>query len=155
MRARLLIAVTLVALLSACATTPQVPCGTAQGICPMQAIERAAAAAPHGVPGRYTLVVRSVGRANGLIFLDSQRDYRDQRNVAVELYPQAQSQLRARLGGPLEKALEGRRIVVIGAARRVKILFLDSNHHYSGKYYYQTHITVTRGNQVLELPAES
>ncbi|WP_329740565.1 hypothetical protein [Dyella sp. A6] len=117
----------------------------------MQAIDRAAAAAPYGVPGRYTLVVRSVGHAKGLVYLDSQRDYRDQRNVSVVLYPNAQAQLRARLGGPLAKTLEGHRIVVVGAARQVKILFMD-NGHTTGKYYYQTHIPVTRGNQVTDLP---
>jgi len=155
MRVRSLIAVTLLAFLSGCATTPQVPCGTTQGICPMQAIERAAAAAPYGAPGRYTLVVRSIGQSNGLIYLDSQNDYRDQRNVAVVLYPRAQAQLRARLSGSLERALEGRRIVVMGSARRVKILFVDSHHHYSGKYYYQTHIAVTEGDQVQEVPDAS
>lgn len=152
MKGHTLIALPLMLLLGACATAP-VPCGTAQGTCPMQAIERAAAAAPYGVRGRYVLVVRRVGRAQGLVYLDSQRDYRDPRNVAVVIYRRAQAQLRARLGGDLARTLMGHRIAVIGRVRRVRVRFYDDAGHYSGKYYFQTHIDVGRGAQVLDLSA--
>lgn len=153
MKVRVVIVAMLAALAAACTTAPPLPRGTAQGICPMQAIERAAAAAPHGVRGRYTLRVRRVGHADGLVYLDSQRDYRDQRNVSVVLYPQAQAQLRARFDGSLSRTLQGQRIAVTGVARRVKIVFLDSHHRATGKYYYQTHIAVIRGRQLEQLPA--
>lgn len=138
---------------SAAAAKPPVTCGTGHGLCPKQAIERAAAAAPYGSPGRYTLEVRSVGRSKGLIYLNSRRDYHDRRNVSVVLFPKAQHQLRARFGGSITKTLEGHGIAVIGTARRVKTAFYDDNHHYTGRFYYQTHIAVTRGNQLVESPS--
>lgn len=153
MKQRYVIATTMVLALFASAARPSVPCGAGQGMCPSQAITRAAAAAPYGAPGRYTLVVRSVGRVKGLIYLNSQRDYRDQRNVSVVLYPQAQHQLRARLGGSIAQGLEGHRIAVIGTARRAKTLYLDAHHHATGRYYYQTHIAITRGNQLVKSPS--
>lgn len=153
MRDRYVIATMLALALFAGAARSSAACGGHQGLCPSQAIKRAAAAAPYGAPGRYTLVVRSVGREKGLLYLNSRRDYRDRRNVSVVVFPQAQHQLRARLGGSIIRALKGHRIAVIGAARRVKVVFQDRHHLPTGRFYYQTHIALTRGNQLVHTPS--
>lgn len=153
MKTHFAIATTLILATFASAAKPPISCGSGHGICPKQAIERAAAAAPYGAPGRYTMVVRSVGRAKGRIYLNSRRNYHDHRNISVVLFPQVQRQLRARFGGSIANTLKGQSIAVIGSARRVRIVSRGDQHDHAGKYYYQTHIAVTRGNQLVESPS--
>ena len=58
------------------------PLAATQAITPAEAIRRAAEAAPRGVEGRFTFTVKATGRAEGnRLFLNSEADYRDQRNI--------------------------------------------------------------------------
>lgn len=129
--------------LAACAT----PQPSRDAIPAMVAIERAAALAPGSYPGLFTLTVRASGRQDGHLYLNSELDYRDQRNISLEIAPVAQGQLEMQLGAPVETALQGRRIEIAGEARRVRINFLADGRP-TGKYYYQTHIFIARGNQL-------
>lgn len=112
------------------------------------AILAAADAAPGSVSGTFVLEVRASGRQSGRIFLNSEKDYRDQRNLTVAIQPTVFESLRRRLGDWPDVALAGKLIHVRGAARRVRIDFLDNHGRPSGKYYYQTHINVTQANQI-------
>ena len=57
------------------------------------------------------------------MYLNSETDYRDQRNLTIAITPAAAGALAARLGAPPAVALEGRRIVVVGVAGLVKFVF--------------------------------
>lgn len=132
--------------LAGCSTTRV----SSDGIVPMVAIERAAALAPGAYPGVFVMTVRASGRQDGRLYLNSESDYRDPRNLSLEIRPVAQAQLEASLGAPVETALRGRRIHVEGAVRRVRIDFTYDGRP-TGKYYYQTHIVVERGAQLLSV----
>lgn len=116
-------------------------------IAPMEAILLAAERPQQGVTGVFEIQVLATGRSSGRIHLNSQRDYRDQRNLSVTLAPQVIPVLAERLGGAPDKVLAGKTIRVIGIARRVKIAFV-SNGRPSDKYYYQTRVTVMRDDQI-------
>ena len=108
---------------------------------------KAADAAPHGVYGVFELAVRRAELVGTDFFLNSQDDYRDPRNLSVEIGPIAQEALRNRLGQDLDKALKGHTIRVLGYAHTVRIDFMSDGKP-SGKYYFQTHVPVGSANQI-------
>ena len=126
-------------------------CATARSqsdaIPPMLAIERAAGLAPGGYPGTFVMTVRASGRQGSSLYLNSESDYRDPRNLSLEVRPVAQAQLESRLGAPAETVLQGRTIQGDGEARRVRIDFTVGGRP-TGKYYYQTHVVIERGEQL-------
>lgn len=112
------------------------------------AVQLAAAAGPaRGVDGVFALNVRAVGADDGRVFLNSQPDYRDPRNLSVVILPSAQPALRERFGPDLGKALKGQPLLVRGSARLTRIDF-SSGGQPSGKYYYQTHVRVADAAQL-------
>lgn len=67
-------------------------------ISPEEAVHLAAKAAPEGVPGIFALRVQATGTQSGRFYLNSELDYRDQRNLTIALGPQVAVQLAERLG---------------------------------------------------------
>lgn len=132
--------------LAACAGTGPAA-KDARWLQPAQAIQLAADAAPRGVAGTFVLQVRGTGTDDGRVYLNSETDYRDQRNLTIAITPAAAGALAARLGASPSVALEGKRIVVGGVATRVRIDFTIDGHP-SGKYYYQTQVQVTDAAQI-------
>jgi hypothetical protein len=132
--------------LAACQTTPAPHLASAGTIAPAQAIQAAASVAPR-VPGVFEIHVVASGRQSGNIYLNSEKDYRDQRNLTIAIHPRAFDGLRARFGGDPDAALAGMIIRVAGEARRVTIVFID-NGRPASKYYYQTHVDVVRADQI-------
>jgi len=58
------------------------PLAATKAITPAETIRRAAEAAPRGVESRFTFTVKATGRAErNRLFLNSEADYRDQRNI--------------------------------------------------------------------------
>lgn len=114
---------------------------------PSRAVQLAAAAPRDGVTGVFAMTVRAVGRDERGVYLNSERDYRDQRNLTVVLTPDVAAQLEGRLGGPLEQRLRGHAIQVSGTARRTKIVFFADGQA-TDKYYYQTHVRVAKAGQI-------
>ena len=108
---------------------------------------KAADAAPRGVYGVVELDVHRAERVGPNLFINSEDDYRDPRNLSVEIGPLAQAALRERLGEDLRKALAGHKLLVLGYAHRVRIDFTIDGRP-SGKYYYQTHVPVGDANQI-------
>lgn len=123
--------------LSACAATTS----------PERAIHAAAAAAPLGVPGDYGFRVAATGRRDGNVYLNSELDYRDQRNLTVTIQLSAIAPLAKRLGGAPDLVLRGKKVLVKGQAYRVRVDFTD-NGVATGKYYYQTHVVVSQAEQL-------
>ncbi|HEX8613868.1 MAG TPA: hypothetical protein VF800_21540 [Telluria sp.] len=116
-------------------------------IAPAEAVQLAAASAPAGVPGIFALRVQATGRQNGYLYLNSEADYRDQRNLSIAVSPSVIRVLTAQLGQDPAIALQGKRLLVSGDATRVPIHFV-ANGRMTDKYYYQTHVAVTDAAQI-------
>jgi len=116
-------------------------------ITPRQTIETAADAAPAGVTGVFDMQVRATGEQDGNASLNSEVDYRDQRNLTIELAPDVVAALQARYGIASVGYFSGKHIHVTGEARRVTVWFFSDGKQ-TDKYYYQTHVRVTDVNQI-------
>jgi len=123
---------------------------------PTEAIIAAAEAAMsrRSVPGVFEIRVRATGRQDGLLYLNSELDYRDQRSLTVAITPMAERALKDRFGPDLESALMGKRIQVTGAAQRVTIWFYCDGKR-TEKYYFQTHVPVSNAEQIKVVEVES
>ena len=111
----------------------------------------AADAAPAGVRGTFEMEARSAGRQDGNIYLDSELDYRDQRNLTIAVHPAAAVRLREKFGKDIDSLIIGKRIMINGEARRVKIV-ISFDGRLTGDYYYQTHVDVWDAGQLSILP---
>jgi hypothetical protein len=134
------------AVLAACQSSSKPPPLTV-GMTASQAVMAAADAAPNGVSGTFALIVRRADMVGPRLFLNSQGDYRDQRNLSIAIQPGALAGLRQKLGGDPQAILKGKDIRVTGVARRTRIDFTEDGKP-TGKYYYQTHVAVTDPAQV-------
>ena len=128
-------------------------------IVPIEAVQLAAAAAPdNGVQGTFLISVKASGddkKRN--LFLNSELDYRDQRNLTVAIERSAVAELEAKYGGNLKTYFIGKQILVTGIARRVTIYFGKPrvsavNFKLRNKYYYQTHVSVMSADQIVLVP---
>lgn len=116
----------------------------------MALIKAAADAAPRGVDGVYQFEIKASGTQRQRVYLNTELDYRDQRNITVSLTPQVAAEYAQKYGQPAENYFLNKSIRVRGSATRVKILF-DSQKP-NGKYYYQTHVPVIYTSQIKILP---
>ena len=119
-----------------------------QRFTPEQAVMAAASAAPRTVEGIFTMQVEATGKERNRVYLNSELDYRDQRNLTVNIDSRAAKDLTARFGAPPEEFFKGKTIEVRGAARRVTIGFFE-NGRPTGLYYYQTHVNVRGSSQIV------
>ncbi|HVT74361.1 MAG TPA: hypothetical protein VHD61_14590 [Lacunisphaera sp.] len=118
---------------------------------PQEAIFLAASAAPNGADGIFELTVRSTGRRNDTVFLNSELDYRDQRSLAVRIPPIVVAEYIKRYGAAPDVALKGKRIRVTGEALRTTITFVHDGVK-TDKFYYQTHLPLLDLRQLEVLP---
>lgn len=116
-------------------------------ITPIEAIHLAAESAPIGINGVFKLKVLETARVNKTIYLNSQNDYRDQRNVSVSIPPITAAKFKQLHGSNPDVYLKGKDIVVNGEAKRIKIWFTCDGHR-TDKYYYQTQIKITFVGQI-------
>lgn len=107
----------------------------------------AANAAPASVDGTFSMTVQATGSQRNQTYLNSELDYRDQRNLTIAITPHAVQQLADRLGEHPRVALKGKDILVQGAAARTKTYFF-ANGRMTDKYYYQTHVNVNDADQI-------
>lgn len=112
---------------------------------PMDAIRAANDDPQHGVRGHFVLTIKAIGADEEWTYLNSERDYRDQRCLTIRVPNAILPRLERRLGVPL-KQLKGRRIVVLGEARRARIDFMSDDRP-TGKYYFQTHVLADNPTQ--------
>jgi hypothetical protein len=123
------IASTLAALPAVAADTPRtVPLR----ISPAQAVMNAAV---------FEMVVRATGRQGRFLYLNSEEDYRDPRNLTIAIAPEQERALTERLGASIESSVLHKVIAVRGIAKKTRIDFLTDG-RVSGKYYYQTHLNL-------------
>ena len=117
---------------------------------PAQAV-LAAAEHPEGVTGVFRFEIRRTDHQDGLLFLDSEWDYRDQRCLALEVPPLVEQALKRKLGTDSIISLVGKTVRVSGTAKRVTVWFYVNDVR-TNKYYYQTHVSVRDLSQVEILP---
>ncbi|MEQ1547811.1 MAG: hypothetical protein ABL918_04085 [Chakrabartia sp.] len=120
-------------------------------ITPSQAILLAAQGADFkpqkGVSGVFELMIQATGASRMREFLNSETDYRDQRNLTIALDPEVVDALKKEHGVNPAIYFKGKTIRVDGIASRIRIDF-TSNRQATGKYYYQTHVRVKDPNQI-------
>lgn len=113
----------------------------------MEVIRSAAASAPKGVKGEYILNVKASGSDRSGIYLNTELDYRDQRNITVALGPKVALQLYKNYEQNPKTFFIGKSIKINGEAKRAKIYFYSKGER-TEKYYYQTHIKVQDISQI-------
>lgn len=116
----------------------------------MALIKAAADVAPRAVQGVYKFEIKASGSQRQWVYLNTELDYRDQRNITVALTPKVAAELAEAYGEPAEDFFLNKSIEVNSYARRVKILF--NTQKPNGKYYYQTHVPVKDTWQIKILP---
>jgi len=116
----------------------------------MKVIQLSEAAAPNGVNGTFEMYIKATGAERSVVFLNTELDYRDRRNVSVALHPKLSKKLTELYGVAPEIYFVNKTIKATGTAKRVKILFI-SNGKPTKKYYYQTHIRVSSLKQIKVL----
>ena len=116
-----------------------------------EAIRGAARAGQSGLPGQFSFIVKGGGQDGQRVYLNSDLDYRDRGTLTVALSAPAAARLAEQLGGSPETALIGRTIVINGVARRTRINWLHDGEP-TGDYYFQTHISVGRDDQIHVVP---
>ena len=114
---------------------------------PEEAVMAAAEAAPGGVPGVFAMRVTATGWVDRRVYLNSENDYRDQRNLTINISPGAAAALARRHGARADRFFAGKAIEVRGTARRTRIDFISRNRP-TGLYYYQTQVAVTDPDQI-------
>lgn len=116
-------------------------------IAPFDAIQGAANDPVHGVTGVFEFQVRGSGKDRNFVYLNSEKDYRDQRCLTVRMTRGNATELGRRLGFPVKEGLIGNRIRVHGTAKRERIEITTSGRR-TGVYYYQTHVYVANPEQI-------
>ena len=112
-----------------------------------QAVLLAGEGRKHDVVGLFVVPVRSTGKSGADVFLGSEDDYRDPKNLAVRVTPGAQREIEDLYGGDPLTMYEGMTLEVEGWIERVRIDFRQ-NGVPTGKFYYQTHLVVDRADQI-------
>lgn len=101
-----------------------------------------------GLLGEFVFVVRATGWDGGQLYLNSEWDYRDPRNLSIAIEPDVARQLVGKRGNDGQQNFVGRIVVVRGMAKTTRIEFTVDNGKPSGKYYFQTHVSVGRVEQL-------
>ncbi|KPN21032.1 hypothetical protein AO715_14775 [Xanthomonas sp. Mitacek01] len=102
------------------------------------------------VPGFFLMRVRASARVGTDVFLNSELDYKDPRNLSIRLRPDTFAALDARYGAPFENGLKDQVILVRGRARKVRI-DLRMGGQPTGQFYFQTHVVVDDAGRVETL----
>lgn len=135
--------------LSACTAVPKLASSSVSTDV-MQLIEQTEENAPKGVKGTFQFSIKAAAIEKGIVYLNTELDYRDRRNVTVALHSKTITAFRKKYGASPEVFFINKNIEVVGEAKQVKIWFL-SNGKKTDKYYFQTHIRVNSIKQIKVL----
>ncbi len=108
----------------------------------------AADAGTQGAPGLFVMKVQASGRHHDRLYLNSETDYRDPRNLSLVFAPEAVAAFKRKHGDEPDVFLQGKKITALGAAQQVKIHFF-ANGAPTEKYYYQTQMVVSKPEHIL------
>jgi hypothetical protein len=113
----------------------------------MSLIEQTAEVAPEGIDGDFVLTVKAAGKRGQVVYLNTELDYRDRRNITIALSPRLTSYIQSQYGVPAQEYYINKVIQVTGTARQVKIGFFSKG-ELTEKYYFQTHIRISSPTQI-------
>jgi len=116
----------------------------------IQLIEKAKRRFPEGVIGTFQIPIKASGSVRGITYLNSDVDYRDPKNITVEIAPSVRELFRKTYGSLPVSYFIDKTIKVRGKVERIKISVYEDGKR-SRKYYYQTHIKVTSLDQIKVL----
>lgn len=127
----------------------EAPTPAKSGLTAWDAIALSEQAAPQTVPGLFSLQIKNAAKVGSMLYLNTEYDYRDRRNVSIVLTPAVLKQFATDYPDQQpELYFLGRNIVVNGAASRQTIWFYADGKK-TEKYYFQTHIPVWYTGQIL------
>jgi len=106
--------------------------------------------APEGISGTFQLSIIASGSQRGIIYLNTEKDYRDRRNITVAIHPKLINAFTKKYGKSPESYFINKTIEVTGEAKRVKIFFFSKG-KITKKYYFQTHVRVASLDQIKVL----
>lgn len=119
------------------------------GLTAWDAIVMSEQSAPAVVPGLFSLEIKNAAKVGKVVYLNTEYDYRDRRNVTVALTAKMLEEFATLYPDQKpEQYFIGKTIVVNGAASRQTIWFISEGKA-SEKYYFQTHIPVWQTGQIL------
>ena len=136
-------------ILSACSSTQEVAIKSNLTDI-IQLIEKAKRKHPEEVRGTFQIPIKATGIQGGVIYLNSDLDYRDPKSIAVALQASTIESFTKAYGSSPDLYLLNKTIEVLGEAKRVKI-YIFQNGKKTKRYYYQTHINVTNIDKVKVL----
>ena len=121
----------------------------------MEIIRQAAEAGGEGVKGEYTIKIKAAGKSQRALYLNTEADYRDPRNVSVSIHPRAFKAFRKKYGDEAQDFFVGKKIKVEGEARRIAVQLTQGTETSRPLYYYQTHIHVFKSSQITIIDENS
>ena len=140
---RLLVFALIAAFTTACSTVPKNSNGLIE---PVDAILAAHNDPLYGVRGEFVLTVNGLNSFEKESYLNSEADYRDRKSLNIRMPTSIVPGLEQRLGVAFQD-LKGRKLTILGVAKRVRIDFVENGRR-TGKFYYQTQVHVHSPTQV-------
>lgn len=139
----------LVLILSGCSSTSTV-FSNSETASIMNLIALTEEQAPNGVEGTFQLPIKASGSRRGIVYLNTEKDYRDRRNITVVIPPNLIKSISNKYGESPETFFINKTIEITGEAKQVKIFFI-SRGKITDKYYFQTHIKLESLTQIRVL----
>lgn len=132
--------------LSACNSTPETA-STSKATDVVQLIEKVKRRYPEPVRGTFLIAIKATGSQNGVVYLNSNLDYREPTNITLALDPSTIDTFTNTYHSSPDLYFKNKVLEVTGQAERIKI-YKYENGKRTKKYYFQTHIRVDSVTQI-------
>ena len=136
-------------ILSACSSTAEVT-SKSEVTDIIQLIEQAKRRFPESVRGTFKIPIKATGIQNGIVYLNSNLDYREPTNITLALAPSTIKEFAKTYNSSPSSYLKNKTLEVTGKVERIKIYMYESGKR-TKQYYFQTHIKVTAIDQIRVL----
>ena len=135
--------------LSACSSTPEVALKS-EVTDIIQLIEQAKRRFPEPVRGTFQIPIKATGSQNGVVYLNSNLDYREPTNITLALAPSTIESFSNTYHESPDSYFKNKTLEVTGKVERIRI-YMYKNGKRTKKHYFQTHIRVTSIDQIRVL----
>jgi len=135
--------------LSACSSTPELA-SKSEATDIIQLIEKAKRRFPEPVRGTFQIPIKATGIKNGVVYLNSNLDYREPTNITLALAPSTIEKFTNYYNSSPDLYFKNKTLEVTGKVDRIKI-YMYKNGKRTKKYYFQTHIRVISIEQIRVL----
>jgi hypothetical protein len=135
--------------LSACNSTIEPP-SKSEVTDIVQLIEIAKRRFPEPVRGTFQIPIKATGSQNGVVYLNSNLDYREPTSITLALAPSTIAAFTSTYNSSPDVYFKNKVVEVMGQVERIKI-YKYKNGKRTKKFYFQTHIRVTSIDQIKVL----